>query len=244
MSVLLYSYGTRRRRRSRWRWAARSRAWSTRVPGTRCRPTTASRRRRRTGRFVYGTVAPGSLRSASSTTAPPPTESHGARRSQTLSPPHPPTTSRNTKPLYTIHILYWTNPNQGAVLALRRFVGEDKAPRLGVRMRLRPVRRRVVGDRMPWWSRSRLWLGSVGQLHRCCVRRRVWRRVQVREPAQILVGHSHRVFNTVWSPLLRNTLASGSDDTTVRVWNTTNGTSVVLKGHTDNVRALEWSTGI
>jgi len=33
-----------------------------------------------------------------------------------------------------------------------------------------------------------------------------------------LRGHSARVFHTVWSPRLANTLATGSDDKTIRVW--------------------------
>ena len=43
-------------------------------------------------------------------------------------------------------------------------------------------------------------------------------------PLRALRGHGARVFNTVWSPLLPDTLASGSDDKTVRVWNAKEGT--------------------
>lgn len=38
-------------------------------------------------------------------------------------------------------------------------------------------------------------------------------------PIFLLKGHSARVFSVSWSPLLPNTLCSGSDDTTVIVWN-------------------------
>lgn len=44
---------------------------------------------------------------------------------------------------------------------------------------------------------------------------------------RVLAGHRRRVFNTVWSPLRANALASGSDDTTVRVWDVTSGESIV-----------------
>lgn len=33
-----------------------------------------------------------------------------------------------------------------------------------------------------------------------------------------LMGHSRRVFNTVWSPLVPGVIASGSDDCTIRIW--------------------------
>ena len=57
-------------------------------------------------------------------------------------------------------------------------------------------------------------------------------------PIQIFEGHEKRVFNVVFSPIVPNILASGSDDLTIRVWDT-NGDSVkVLQGHTANVRAI------
>ncbi|SPQ97791.1 unnamed protein product (mitochondrion) [Plasmodiophora brassicae] len=59
-----------------------------------------------------------------------------------------------------------------------------------------------------------------------------------------LRGHRERVFNTVWSPLLKDTVASGSDDKTIRIWNLSAKTSVVLEGHHDKVRALVWNTEI
>ena len=38
-------------------------------------------------------------------------------------------------------------------------------------------------------------------------------------PIFLLKGHSARVFSVLWSPLRDNTLCSGSDDTTIIVWN-------------------------
>eukprot|EP00727_Mastigamoeba_balamuthi_P011385 m51a1_g687 hypothetical protein (951) ;mRNA; f:322611-326513 len=55
-------------------------------------------------------------------------------------------------------------------------------------------------------------------------------------PIAILKGHTARVFNTAWSTLMPDFLASCSDDNT--------GTSVVLSGHADNVRALAWSSEV
>ena len=45
----------------------------------------------------------------------------------------------------------------------------------------------------------------------------------------------------LWSPLVPDLLMSGSDDRTVRIWDTRAGTHRVLGGHTHNVRALHWS---
>ena len=38
------------------------------------------------------------------------------------------------------------------------------------------------------------------------------------KPIAVLEGHSARVFNVVWHPVLPGVLASGSDDKTIRVW--------------------------
>ena len=56
-----------------------------------------------------------------------------------------------------------------------------------------------------------------------------------------LSGHTQKVFGVLWSPLLPDVLLSGSDDTTVRVWDTRAKTNRALLGHTKNVRALHWS---
>ena len=78
----------------------------------------------------------------------------------------------------------------------------------------------------------------------------------------ILVGHSARSFNASWSPIIKGTLASGSDDRNVIVWEvdldaikdktvaplpgevqsvvTVNPTNVLV-GHKANVRAITWS---
>ena len=60
----------------------------------------------------------------------------------------------------------------------------------------------------------------------------------------VLRGHSAKVFNTVWSALTPHMLLSGSDDCSVRVWDTNTLTSVALQGHTMNVRALIWHSEI
>jgi WD40 repeat protein len=60
------------------------------------------------------------------------------------------------------------------------------------------------------------------------------------------------VFNVVWHPLFDYILASGSDDSNIRVWDIKNVISSlilkngckVLTGHTSNVRAIEWNTEI
>lgn len=66
-------------------------------------------------------------------------------------------------------------------------------------------------------------------------------RVSSKGPIHHLRGHQQRVFNTIWSPLLPDVLASGSDDKTIRVWNVGSETSSVFEGHHDRVRALLWS---
>jgi WD40 repeat protein len=61
-------------------------------------------------------------------------------------------------------------------------------------------------------------------------------------PAMLLHGHTARVFHTIWSPLLPEHLASGSDDRTIIVWNIDTRQSRPLQGHTHHVRALVWHT--
>lgn len=56
-----------------------------------------------------------------------------------------------------------------------------------------------------------------------------------------LRGHTDRVFNVAWHPIFPHVLLSGSNDRTVRVWDTNTGQSKVLVGHENNVRALAWS---
>mmetsp|Transcript_71803 Transcript_71803/g.191534 ORF Transcript_71803/g.191534 Transcript_71803/m.191534 type:complete len:1269 (+) Transcript_71803:67-3873(+) len=54
-----------------------------------------------------------------------------------------------------------------------------------------------------------------------------------------LEGHSERIFNVAWHPLVPKVLASGSDDRTVRVWE---GETEMrcLRGHTSFVRPVLW----
>jgi WD40 repeat protein len=61
----------------------------------------------------------------------------------------------------------------------------------------------------------------------------------------VLQGHTGRIFNVAWSPLVKNWLASSSDDCSVIVWNFAESRAVhILKGHTSNVRPVVWSTEI
>ena len=46
-------------------------------------------------------------------------------------------------------------------------------------------------------------------------------------PVRTLKGHRKKAFNVVWSPLMANMLASGSDDRTVIVWNISTGDPTV-----------------
>ncbi|KAF0716770.1 Aste57867_2678 [Aphanomyces stellatus] len=72
------------------------------------------------------------------------------------------------------------------------------------------------------------------------------------EPIRVLAAHDARVFHTVWYPHQRDHafLASSSDDCTVRVWTIVNAKAtdgsvvpyITLKGHSNYVRALAWST--
>lgn len=58
-----------------------------------------------------------------------------------------------------------------------------------------------------------------------------------------LKGHSAEVHHVEWNPHHNNILASGSNDKTVRIWDTeTLAPLAVGKGHTDKVRALHWCT--
>ena len=57
-----------------------------------------------------------------------------------------------------------------------------------------------------------------------------------------LRGHSGVVRTVAWSP--SGTFASGGDDGTVRLWNTSNGINyAVLRGHTRSVRAVSFNSG-
>ena len=71
---------------------------------------------------------------------------------------------------------------------------------------------------------------------------------------KILSGHMAKTFNVAWNPLVRNLLASGSDDKTVRVWNvgpkeeasasSTSSCTRILRGHKSRVRGLRWHTEV
>jgi len=68
------------------------------------------------------------------------------------------------------------------------------------------------------------------------------------QPKIVLKGHEARVFNVAFNPLCPHLLASGSDDKTIRVWNTDCSLQPAqrelrrLSGHTSYVRALLWHT--
>ena len=56
-----------------------------------------------------------------------------------------------------------------------------------------------------------------------------------------LRGHTDRISQIAWSPDGRM-LASGSDDTTIRLWDTETGESLgILKGHAGAIRGVVWS---
>ena len=61
---------------------------------------------------------------------------------------------------------------------------------------------------------------------------------------RVLKGHTQKVFNVAWSPLIPGCLASTSDDCTARIWFDTTGSdaqdAAVLVGHTSKVRAVLW----
>ena len=58
---------------------------------------------------------------------------------------------------------------------------------------------------------------------------------------QTLAGHTADVFAVAWSPDAK-WLASGSDDKTLKIWDTTSGNLILtLTGHTDKVFAVAWS---
>jgi WD40 repeat protein len=55
-------------------------------------------------------------------------------------------------------------------------------------------------------------------------------------------GHSDHVRAVAWSPDGKHIASSGSWETTVQVWNATDGSHVsTYKGHTNTVRAVAWS---
>ncbi|XP_065337368.1 WD repeat-containing protein 17-like isoform X2 [Cloeon dipterum] len=61
------------------------------------------------------------------------------------------------------------------------------------------------------------------------------------EPLE-LRGHTAKVFNVKWCPALKNVLCSGSDDCSIRVWDTEQGSCVrTLLGHKGNVRGIAWN---
>ncbi|KAF0310731.1 WD repeat-containing protein 17 [Amphibalanus amphitrite] len=60
-------------------------------------------------------------------------------------------------------------------------------------------------------------------------------------PLLVLKGHVERAFQVRWNPVLEHVLASGSDDGTVRVWDTDSSECLrVLSGHHSHVRGLAW----
>ena len=61
-------------------------------------------------------------------------------------------------------------------------------------------------------------------------------------PETVCKGHSLRVFNVSWSPLLPGYLASTSDDRTCIVRDIKAQSNIVLAGHLNNVRGCTWHT--
>ena len=46
-------------------------------------------------------------------------------------------------------------------------------------------------------------------------------------PVKTLEGHTRKIYNIVFSPVIPNLCASGSDDRTIRIWRTDEGSSPV-----------------
>ena len=67
--------------------------------------------------------------------------------------------------------------------------------------------------------------------------------IQVKKVNQFK-GHTAKVFNIVWNEKVKDVVATGSDDHTVRIWNLEKGKSEpcigVLNGHKSRVRGLLW----
>ena len=65
-------------------------------------------------------------------------------------------------------------------------------------------------------------------------------------PLKTFEGHTAKIYNVIFSPMLKNVIASGSDDKTIRIWRTDGdcspmsvcGGDGVKNSHTQNVRAL------
>ncbi|NJL69615.1 MAG: hypothetical protein HC894_29025, partial [Microcoleus sp. SM1_3_4] len=58
---------------------------------------------------------------------------------------------------------------------------------------------------------------------------------------EILQGHDNHIWAVAWSPD-GQTLASGSDDRTVRLWDTNTGECLkILQGHEAWVKSVAWS---
>ncbi|KAK3100008.1 hypothetical protein FSP39_013425 [Pinctada imbricata] len=61
----------------------------------------------------------------------------------------------------------------------------------------------------------------------------------------VITSHTEKVFHVKWSPVREGIIASGSDDGTIRIWEYTQESCVmVLKGHTGPVRGILWNTEI
>ncbi|XP_028402254.1 WD repeat-containing protein 17-like [Dendronephthya gigantea] len=65
------------------------------------------------------------------------------------------------------------------------------------------------------------------------------------QPLRTFKGHTAKAFHVRWSPLREGFLCSGSDDTTVRIWDySEDDCAGVLEGHTGPVRGLLWNPEI
>ena len=65
-------------------------------------------------------------------------------------------------------------------------------------------------------------------------------------PSKTFAGHNSKVYNVIYSPVLPNIVASGSDDRAIMIWRTDGDSSPMARcggegvknSHTQNVRAL------
>ena len=58
-------------------------------------------------------------------------------------------------------------------------------------------------------------------------------------------AHEGKIFNLAWNPCFDNIIATSSDDKNVGIWDiSTKKPITILRGHTQNTRAVVWNTEI